>query len=125
MIPGYPGLRRKEFQYADVLEKVRKAVLDEELPDVPFGKPAKIGVLDDGSRERLTDRARQHKCRILWHVAKRWPTDKWRVSYHPIPGAWKGYEIWVEFVGIAPSQKAARAWATIERKSQSRGGARG
>ena len=100
----------RTFQYAEVLGKVREAVLDLENPNVTFGTLAKIGTLEKGTRAQIVNLGHQHKNRIMHHVKKRWPLDMWRVYAVPMVDQWKGVEIYVELVGIAKDAAAKRAW---------------
>ena len=102
------------YQYAKILRQVRDAYL---AGQVDYGTLAKIAVFQDGTREHIVKTAAYTKTRMVDWLNREYPLDKWIIHTQRIPDTWKGSELWVEFYGQAPSERARKSWQSKQPKS--------
>jgi hypothetical protein len=96
-----------QYMYAEILTALRERYLSGELE---LGTLAKIADLTDGTKDQLVARRKHHSARAIAWLNKKWPLEKWLVHTVPIPDAWKGYELWVEYLGTAENAYQKKKW---------------
>jgi len=107
--------RQKPYMFAKILTEVRERFIAD---DMPLNTLALIAVVTEGTKAQLAQRAIDYQRRTTAYLDKAYPLEKWVVHRVAIPTAWKGFELWVEYVGTAENAYQKRKWRAAQKATK-------